>query len=103
MEESSQCRHISVAGECAFGLDCAVGKQCPYSYLLCMLLYRIKVIHSSPSHVWVLVFEFHLLKSVADLVQVTFCSTLLLGLRLVSSAGLSGEVRPIHFHLSLLN
>lgn len=63
-----------------------------------MLLYRIKAIHSSPSHVWILVFEFHLLQSVAVLVQVTFCSTLLLGLRLVS-----GEVRSIHFHLFLLN
>lgn len=91
-------QHISVAGACALGLDCAVGKQCPYSYLLCMLLYRIKAIHSSPSHVWILVFEFHLLQSVAVLVQVTFCSTLLLGLRLVS-----GEVRSIHFHLFLLN
>lgn len=80
-------------------LDCL---KTMYLFLSPLLLYRVKGIHSSPSHVFILGFEFHFLPSVTVLVRLIFCSTLLLGLPFVSLAGLSGQARQIHFHLFLL-
>ena len=71
-------------------------------FLSLLLLYRVTGIHSSPSHVLIPSCEFHFLRSIAVHVRLTFCSTLLLGLLLVSLAGLPGRARPIHFHLFLL-